>query len=132
MRTLPRGPWGVVRIYRSGPSWLCYNVLICHFGAWHRGISGCGMACAFVVRGWYGWSVLLTWRRGVTWICTTFTPQIKGNNRAIYLIFPLHQGIIMILPSPQGIIMILPGKVVPLNSLIYSLIYKPKWNYTLI
>ena len=37
----------------------------------------------------------------------------------------------MILPSPQGIIMILPGKVVPLNSLIYSLIYKPKWNYTL-
>ena len=53
--------------------------------------------------------------------CTTFTPQIKGNNRAIYLIFPLH----------QGIIMILPGKVVPLNSLIYSLIYKPKWNYTL-
>ena len=28
-------------------------------------------------------------------------------------------------------IRILPGKVVPLNSLIYSLIYQPKWNYTL-
>ena len=52
--------------------------------------------------------------------CTTFTPQIKGNNRAIYLILPLH----------QGIIMILPGKVAPLNSDLLSDI-QTEVDYTL-
>ena len=50
----------------------------------------------------------------LTQICNTLCGRIKGQCRAIYLIYlilPCYQGNIIILPSPQDITMILPRKV---------------------